>query len=367
MSRPTAESIWRSFAAGNKRHLLLTGGKGSGKTTLHRQLMAILTDSVIPGITTWAKAGEGVYLRDNLTEKESRIGIYDRQLPGTENKMRLLQEGLSELGIPALRDGRKQDTEWFTIDEIGYLESGCQVYGEELNCLMNEKHLLACVRKEELTFLKELTGRPDVFLVDLDNPYGNTGCVIMASGMGKRFGGNKLMAEFGGKPLIDWILDATEGIFASRVVVTRHQDIVSLCRKRDIPVVFHQFPWRSDTVRIGIEALELPVTGCLFCPSDQPLLLKETVQAMTIAADHCKDAIWQLSTGNQAGAPVLFPKWAFGELCSLPEGKGGNVLLKKYGNQIRLFSARKPEELMDVDRTEDIGRLLYLSEKQDCE
>ena len=28
------------------------------------------------------------------------------------------------------------------------------------------------------------------------------GCVIMASGLGTRFGGNKLMADFDGQPLI---------------------------------------------------------------------------------------------------------------------------------------------------------------------
>ena len=39
------------------------------------------------------------------------------------------------------------------------------------------------------------------------------GCVIMASGLGKRFGGNKLMADFHGEPMVCRILDATEGIF----------------------------------------------------------------------------------------------------------------------------------------------------------
>ena len=39
------------------------------------------------------------------------------------------------------------------------------------------------------------------------------GCVIMASGLGKRFGGNKLMADFHGKPMIQRSLNATEGLF----------------------------------------------------------------------------------------------------------------------------------------------------------
>lgn len=41
----------------------------------------------------------------------------------------------------------------------------------------------------------------------------NLGCVIMASGLGKRFGGNKLMADFDGQPLICRALTVTDGLF----------------------------------------------------------------------------------------------------------------------------------------------------------
>ena len=44
----------------------------------------------------------------------------------------------------------------------------------------------------------------------------------MASGMSKRFGSNKLLADFHGEPMIMRILRATDGLFTRRVVVTRH-------------------------------------------------------------------------------------------------------------------------------------------------
>ena len=65
------------------------------------------------------------------------------------------------------------------------------------------------------------------------------GCVIMASGLGKRFGGNKLMADFHGKPMIQRALDATDGLFARRVVVTRHEQVAALCRAQHVDVVLH--------------------------------------------------------------------------------------------------------------------------------
>ena len=99
----------------------------------------------------------------------------------------------------------------------------------------------------------------------------SVGCVIMASGLGKRFGGNKLMADFRGQPMIGRILEATEGLYLRRVVVTRHEDVEAFCRERGVAAVTHDLPGRNDTVRLGLNAVG-EVDGCLFCPGDQPLL-----------------------------------------------------------------------------------------------
>ena len=180
------------------------------------------------------------------------------------------------------------------------------------------------------------------------------GCVIMASGQGKRFGGNKLMAELGGKPLIAWVLDATEGIFQRRVVVTRHAEVADLCRQRQIPAVLHDLPYRSDTVRLGLEALGDGLSGCMFCPGDQPLLSRESVQAIALSAAQGPEFIWRLAYGDAAGTPVLFPRWAFPLLRALPQGKGGSVILQKNPGQVRLVPARGEYELWDVDSPDDL-------------
>ena len=82
-----------------------------------------------------------------------------------------------------------------------------------------------------------------------------TGCVIMASGMSKRFGSNKLMADFHGKPMILRALQASEGLKARRVVVTRHREVAQLCEDLGVDVLLHDMPHRSDTVRLGLEFL----------------------------------------------------------------------------------------------------------------
>lgn len=182
------------------------------------------------------------------------------------------------------------------------------------------------------------------------------GCVIMASGLGTRFGGNKLMADFRGQPMIARVLDATEGLFLCRVVVTRHEDVAAFCRERGVTAVVHDLPGRNDTVRLGLEAVG-NVDGCLFCPGDQPLLEWDTVAALVSAWRAEPDFLWRPAFENQPGAPILFPRWAFAELSALPEGKGGGFLAKKYPERVRLHSVRDPYELMDVDTREVLGEL----------
>ena len=134
-----------------------------------------------------------------------------------------------------------------------------------------------------------------------------TGCVIMASGLGKRFGGNKLMADFHGKPLFLRAVDATEGLFDERVVVTRHADVAEVCRNLGIPVVLHDLPHRSDTVRRGLEALG-DVDCCLFCPGDQPLLRRRTVEILLENWKTFRNLIFRPCFEDTPGSPVLFPQ-----------------------------------------------------------
>ena len=183
------------------------------------------------------------------------------------------------------------------------------------------------------------------------------GCVIMASGLSRRFGDNKLLADFHGEPMIMRILHATEGLFGRRIVVTRHQEIARLCAERGVEALLHDKPYRSDTVRLGLEAVG-NVAGCLFCAADQPLLRRETVQSLLAAAQEDPCSIWRPCFDGEAGAPVFFPQWAFEQLLHLPQGKGGGYVAGLYPDRVRTVSVQNRYELMDADDREALADLL---------
>ena len=182
------------------------------------------------------------------------------------------------------------------------------------------------------------------------------GCVIMASGLGKRFGGNKLMEDFCGMPMIQRALAVTEGFLSRRVVVTRHESIAALCREQNVDVVFHDLPHRSDTVRLGLEALG-DLDACMFLPGDQPLLRRETIAMLLENWQANPNHIIRPAYEDTAGSPVLFPAWAFPELKNLPEGKGGGVVMQKHIHDVLCVAISNPFELAVADTPEMLDML----------
>lgn len=222
----------------------------------------------------------------------------------------------------------------------------------------------------------------------------------MASGVGARFGGNKLMAELCGAPLVGHAVRATDDLFSRRVVVTRHADVAALCETLGAQVILHDEPCRNDTVRLGMEAMD----GCdtvTFVQGDQPLIRPASIVALLRAAERdaagaarrdavecdvdaaagydaaesdvagavkhdavgCNAAesgvarIWRTSFDGVPGAPVLFPSWAFDELRSLPRGKGGGFVAKTHAECVRTIEVSSEWELFDVDTRDDLEQL----------
>ena len=166
----TGDQVFNYFARSKKRHLFLTGDRGSGKTTLLNKILPLLSETAIPGITTWAVPTQGVFLKDNLTEETVQIGTYLPGINGQSHRMQPLPHAFEQLGCRLLEQHIHSHSQWVSIDEIGYLESSCQRYCLDILNLLEQKRVVAILRKKDLSFLNDLKARQDVCVIDLDNP-----------------------------------------------------------------------------------------------------------------------------------------------------------------------------------------------------
>ena len=197
-------------------------------------------------------------------------------------------------------------------------------------------------------------------------------CVIMASGMGKRFGSNKLLADFRGEAMFRKILAATEDLpGVRRLAVTRHPEIAEACRADGIETLLHDQPDRNQAVRLALDAAvcsEVPGAGqpavsgaspraYLFCPADQPLLTRKSLLRLLTVFRSAPDRICRLSGAGGPGSPVIFPAALRDELLHLPAKSGGKAVILAHPELVTLVPAVRDEELQDVDTPEDLLRL----------
>lgn len=184
----------------------------------------------------------------------------------------------------------------------------------------------------------------------------------MASGLSNRFGGNKLLAEFKGRRLIDIIVDKTgmlgesfakDTVSIDRLVLTRTREVSEYCTGEGVPVILHQLPTRNEAIALGMERMA-GYDACMFVGCDQPLLRTVSIKRVIEEFLTGGRGIYRLSIDDLIGNPILFSKEYFPELMALPEKKGGAYLARKYPDEVRLVSAVDKWELADIDTPDDL-------------
>ena len=169
----TPELFLQQYTKSGKKHLLITGDRGKGKSTLFNKIIKLIDNGeTLPGLTSVYIPKTGVMLKDIITGTEAAVGIYCPEKAEIGKNMIPHSDGFFTVGIPTLESVQKSKTEWFTIDEIGFLESNEIQFQQTLLKTMESKKMLAVVRKTQkcaVPFIDETLSREDAFVIDLDN------------------------------------------------------------------------------------------------------------------------------------------------------------------------------------------------------
>lgn len=175
----------------------------------------------------------------------------------------------------------------------------------------------------------------------------NIGCVVLASGESVRFGSNKLLTNFAGKPMLSYLLNILPGSLQT-IVVTRSEGVKALAEGMGFPCLLHHEPEVRDTIRLGLEALQ-DTDACLFCVGDQPLLYRETLERMLNHYQPEQGMILRAGYAGVGGNPALFPRSMYPELMTLQQGESGVTVIHRHKDQVVLEEAHNEWELLDAD------------------
>lgn len=182
------------------------------------------------------------------------------------------------------------------------------------------------------------------------------GCILLASGFGRRFGSNKLLAHTGGAPLYALAMDRLVPLPFERVAVTsRYDEILDAALLRGFIALPNPNAQEGMAagIRLGMSAMD-GLDAVLFTVCDQPWLTSDSIRRLLVAAELHPGKICALSWNGRRGNPVLFPAVFFPELSALTGDTGGGAVIKRHLDRLLLVEASDPRELADVDEPGDL-------------
>ena len=189
------------------------------------------------------------------------------------------------------------------------------------------------------------------------------GVVVLAAGMSVRFGRNKLLCSFAGKPLICRALDAAKKLEAERfAAVVSDSSVAKLARERGFDVIENDKPeiGQAHSVVLGTRAME-EMNAVLFLAGDMPLLMGESLRLLVQRFEASGRGIACLEDGTHMGNPAVFAKRYFPELLALSGDRGAKGILRMHADDLLTVRCLDENELTDADTPEALEAIRRLN------
>lgn len=189
------------------------------------------------------------------------------------------------------------------------------------------------------------------------------GCLLMAAGNATRFRGNKLMEDFGGKPLARRAMEAiARDRFSQITVVTQYPQITRMAEEFGFSCIQNDHPeWGAAyTIRLGTQAMS-QCNAIMYMVADQPMLDDASVERIvdTWRAHPCN--IIAPAHNGRTGNPCVFPREFFGELMDLEGDVGGKYVIHRHPEKLLTVEV-EADELYDCDTPQALEQLRRAAE-----
>jgi molybdenum cofactor cytidylyltransferase len=186
--------------------------------------------------------------------------------------------------------------------------------------------------------------------------------LVLAAGAGSRFGGGKLLASVGGRPVLQHVLDALAEAGIERVVVVLGADATAVeagIAWRGEARVVNPAPERglSSSLTTGFDTIPADADAVLVALGDQPLVPVETIRALlTAGSTQDRPVIVPVFEQGQGRNPVLLRRPAFGLVAETRGDRGLGPVLAAHPELVTEVAATGDNP--DVDTIDDLAAVL---------
>ena len=184
--------------------------------------------------------------------------------------------------------------------------------------------------------------------------------IVLAAGLARRMGRQKLLLDLKGKPVIRWSVEGVLPHVDDCIVVTGREDAALRAALRDLSVRFAVNPrpqeGQGSSIAVGAAALDVRTAAALVVLGDQPLTPPSVIPALLAAREASGKAIAAPSYRGTRGTPVLFAAPVFGELRALAGDSGARAVVAAQPDRVEIVDVDVAMPA-DVDTPEDFARL----------
>lgn len=184
--------------------------------------------------------------------------------------------------------------------------------------------------------------------------------VVLAAGLARRMGRQKLLLTLRGTPLVRLSVERLVRHVEDLVVVTGQDDTAIRQALDGLAVRYARNPRPHDgqgsSIAVGVGALKPWTRAALIALGDQPRLPDGVVEALVAAWQRSgKPIVAPVYQGVQ-GTPVLFGAEVFAELAQLSGDAGARAVVNARAERVETVRFDVPMPA-DVDTPEDYARL----------
>ena len=177
------------------------------------------------------------------------------------------------------------------------------------------------------------------------------GVVLLAAGKSTRFGANKLLAGFCGRPMVCYSLEAAAALKPARTaVVTGCGEVARLAERYGCEVIVNDAPQmgQSHSICLGVRAMH-DMDAVLLMVCDQPRLTGASLERLVQDFMRSEKGIACLRDGTHQGNPAVFSRRYFDALLALEGDRGAKGILRAHEDDLLVVDTVGPDELADAD------------------
>lgn len=184
--------------------------------------------------------------------------------------------------------------------------------------------------------------------------------VILAAGLARRFGSEKILAHWQGRPLVHWVVDAALASRLAPVVLVTREELMAepYLDQPDLHLAVNPHPeqGQAGSLKIGLQVVQDKCSHALFLLADQPLITPTLINRYVDLAISGAE-LAALGPGPDFSPPAMFHRSYFDELMQLSGDQGGRKVMLANRAKVRVVEPETGGQGADVDTPQDLAGL----------